>query len=44
MIENLMTVRNYAKRKKVTTQCVYYWIKNGIVKVVEIDGIKFIQK
>lgn len=38
----LITVRNYAVQKRVTTQQVYNWIKQKKIKVEEIDGVKFI--
>jgi phage antirepressor YoqD-like protein len=38
----LITVRNYAASKKVTTQQVYNWIKQQKVKIEVIDGVTFI--
>ncbi|HEY4756039.1 MAG TPA: hypothetical protein VIH28_08300 [Ignavibacteriaceae bacterium] len=38
----LKTVRTYALMKGVTVQQVYNWIKDKKVKLVEIDGVKFI--
>ena len=38
----LVTVANYAKLEKVTTAAVYQWIEAGRVKLVTIDGKKFI--
>lgn len=39
----LITVFNYAKRKKLTTAAIYKQIKKNKLKAVEIDGMKFIQ-
>ncbi len=40
--EKLITIRNYAKSKGITTQYVYTLVKSGKVKYQEIDGVKFI--
>jgi hypothetical protein len=42
MEKNLITVRNYAVKNNVTTQCVYTQMKKGRLKFKEIDGVKFI--
>ena len=38
----LLTVRNYAKKKGITTTWVYKLIATGKIKCKIIDGIKFI--
>ena len=40
--KNLITVRNYALQKNVTTQHIYALIKQGKVKTESIDGVKFV--
>jgi hypothetical protein len=40
--EKLITIRNYANSKNITTQYVYSLIKSGKVKYKEIDGVKFV--
>tara|TARA_R100001463_G_scaffold70797_1_gene124456 strand:- start:3208 stop:3369 length:162 start_codon:yes stop_codon:yes gene_type:complete len=40
--KNLISVQSYAHDQRVSTTAVYNWIKNNIVKAVEIDGVKFI--
>jgi hypothetical protein len=40
--EKLITIRNYATSKSITTQYVYSLIKSGKVKYKEIDGVKFV--
>jgi hypothetical protein len=40
--DNLITVRNYAKIKNVTTQHIYSLMKSGKVKSHSIDGVKFV--
>ena len=42
MIENLITVRNYALANGKTTQWAYDQVKKKAVKSLEIDGVKFI--
>jgi len=42
--KNLQTAGNFAKEQDVTTASVYRWLKMGIVKGVEVDGVKFIIK
>lgn len=42
--ENLISVQTYAHEQRVSTTAVYNWIKNNVVKAVEIDGVKFIIK
>ena len=44
MIENLITVRNYALANGKTTQWAYDQVRKKTVKSVEIDGVKFIVK
>lgn len=41
-VSKLMTVRNYAAFKSVTTVTVYGWIKTGKIESVIIDGVLFI--
>jgi hypothetical protein len=38
----LVTVRNFAVKKAVTTQQVYNWIKAKKVKTESIDGVTFV--
>ena len=40
--EDLISVQSYAHEQRVSTTAVYNWIKNNVVKAVEIDGVKFI--
>ena len=42
--KDLQAVRNFAAAKGVTTATVYNWLKLGLIKGVEIDGVKFINK
>tara|TARA_R110000803_G_scaffold209612_2_gene279605 strand:+ start:2202 stop:2360 length:159 start_codon:yes stop_codon:yes gene_type:complete len=42
--EDLQAVRNFAAAKGVTTATVYNWLKMDLIKGVEIDGVKFINK
>lgn len=44
MIENLQTVLNFAREKKLSHATIYNRIKSGELKVITIDGIKFIDK
>lgn len=41
-IKTLQTVRNYSFDVRLTTAAVYKKIKAGILKSVEIDGVKFV--
>jgi|8_EtaG_2_1085327.scaffolds.fasta_scaffold85140_2 predicted site-specific integrase-resolvase len=43
-IKRLITANNYAKEQSVTTMTVYRWLKMGLVKGVEVDGVKFVIK
>ncbi len=38
----LITVTNYAKQMDKKRQTIYNWAKDGKIKMIEIDGIKFI--
>ncbi len=38
----LMTITNYAEKHGVTRQTIYLWAKDKKIKVVEIDGVKFV--
>tara|TARA_R100000995_G_C3441630_1_gene103629 strand:- start:545 stop:706 length:162 start_codon:yes stop_codon:yes gene_type:complete len=40
--DNLISVQNYAHQQRVSVTSVYRWIKDNVVKAVEIDGVKFI--
>jgi hypothetical protein len=42
-INNLMTIKNYALSKDVTTSYIYKLIKEGRMSCFEIDGVQFIQ-
>tara|TARA_R110000764_G_scaffold196030_1_gene281226 strand:+ start:120 stop:284 length:165 start_codon:yes stop_codon:yes gene_type:complete len=39
----LQTAGNFAKEKDVTTVSVYRWLKMGVIKGIEIDGVKFVK-
>lgn len=39
----LITVTNYAKMKGLTRQAIYAQAKRNEVKLIEIDGVKFIE-
>ena len=41
-IENVQTVKNYAYDKRVTVPTIYRHIKEGKLKGIEIDGVKFV--
>ena len=41
-MKNLISVATYARAKKISTTTVYNWIESGKLKMVEIDGKKFI--
>jgi hypothetical protein len=41
-IKTLQTVRNYSFDVRLTTAAVYKKIKSGVLKSVEIDGVKFV--
>ena len=38
----LLTVKNYASKKGYTPQRIYQLEKEGQVKFIEIDGVKFV--
>jgi predicted site-specific integrase-resolvase len=40
----LLKVSSFAKVKGVDRQTVYLWIKEGKIKPIDIDGVKFIQQ
>lgn len=40
--DNLVRVSTYAKSKGITPTAVYLQVKQGKVKIVEIDGMKFV--
>lgn len=42
--KKLKTVRNYAKKKGFHRNWIYQLIHKGAVKLVEIDGVKFIDE
>lgn len=42
-ISKLLTVANYAKSIGVTPVWVYKLAKRGDIKIVEIDGVKFVK-
>jgi hypothetical protein len=44
ILDKLVTVKNFATLKNVTTTCVYRWIDKNQVKALEVDGVKFIVK
>lgn len=41
-MENLVRVSTYAKSKDISPTAVYLRVKQGKVKIVEIDGMKFV--
>lgn len=41
-IENLLTVKNYSEKHRITTSYVYKLIKADKVEAVVIDGVQFI--
>ena len=41
-LKRLKSVKNKAYAEKVTTQCVYLRIREGIYKAVTIDGVIFV--
>ena len=43
-IDSLITVREYAYRKKCSVQAVYKWIFQERIECVEICGVKFIKE
>lgn len=43
-IEKFVTVRQYATKKKKTSQWAYDQIKKGKARLIEIAGVKFIVK
>lgn len=40
---NLVKVSTYAKENNISVQTVYNWVKEGKLKSVVIDGVKFIE-
>lgn len=43
-LENLMTVKDYAKSMSVSIPTVYNWLKWGRISKVEFMGVEFIDK
>tara|TARA_R100001163_G_C5008092_1_gene154922 strand:+ start:651 stop:818 length:168 start_codon:yes stop_codon:yes gene_type:complete len=43
-INDLQTARNFAESKGVTTMTIYRWLKHGVVKGIDVDGVKFVVK
>ena len=41
-MENLVRVSTYAKSRGISPTAVYLRVKQGKVKIVEIDGMKFV--
>lgn len=41
-VTKLKTISSYARDSNVSVTTVYNWIKDGRVKVREIDGVRFI--
>ncbi|MEO8771855.1 MAG: hypothetical protein ABI402_17290 [Ferruginibacter sp.] len=41
---NLITIKNYAKKENVTTSYIYKLIKDGRMNSFAIDGVQFMQK
>lgn len=39
----LKTITNYSNEYGISRQTVYNWIKAGKLKLVDIDGVQFIQ-
>jgi predicted site-specific integrase-resolvase len=42
-LRKLMTIRSYSVKHGVSVQSVYNWVKEGRIKLREIDGVKFIE-
>ena len=42
-IENLKKISTYARIKKMSVQNVYWQAKEGIIKIIAIDGVKFVE-
>lgn len=42
-VTKLRTVANYAKEHDISTTWVYQLAKRGDIKIVEIDGVKFVK-
>lgn len=42
--EKLLTVRNFAKEYGVSRQRLYKKIEEGRLSIIEIDGVKFLNK
>lgn len=40
--DNLMTVRKYAALKCVSQVTIYNWMKKGSIRMIYIDGVKFV--
>jgi hypothetical protein len=38
----LMKISTYAKKRNLTVQRIYQLVNDGTIKIVEIDGVKFI--
>jgi hypothetical protein len=41
--DKLLTVSNFAKLKQMTRQHIYRLAKSGIITLIEIDGVAFIE-
>lgn len=41
-ISNLMTIRNYAVKERVTVQYIYKLIRQGKMESLLIDGVQFV--
>ena len=39
----LMKISSYAKQKGLTPQRIYQMEKEKLIKIIEIDGVKFVQ-
>lgn len=42
-VTKLLTVRSYAVKNNVSVQSVYNWVKEGRIRLREIDGVKFVE-
>tara|TARA_R110000803_G_C11824551_1_gene302433 strand:- start:454 stop:591 length:138 start_codon:yes stop_codon:yes gene_type:complete len=43
-MEDLVRVSTYAKEQNVSVTWIYKQAKNNEIKIVEIDGVKFVKK
>jgi predicted transcriptional regulator len=44
VVKNLLTIKNYALRSGVTPSYIYKLVKEKKMEIVNIDGVKFVDK